>query len=61
MRMGDGTWAALNNRTLGVARGANLPDVSPTEVGAEGLNEFNAKLRNSGLAGPTDRAVVRCP
>ncbi len=49
--MGDGTWAALNNRTLAVARGANLQDVSPIEVGDEGLNEFNAKLRESSLSG----------
>lgn len=60
MRMGDGSWAALNNRTLAVARGANLPNVSVTEVGAEALNEYNQKLRASGLSGPVENAVMRC-
>ncbi|HEY2516909.1 MAG TPA: RHS repeat-associated core domain-containing protein, partial [Polyangiaceae bacterium] len=60
MRMGDGSWAALNNRTLAVARGANLSDVSVTEVGDEAMNEFNAKLSESGLSGPVADAVMRC-
>ena len=60
VRMGDGTWAALNNRTLAVARGANLPNVNPVEAGASGLNKMNQLLRNGGLAGPVDNAVMRC-
>jgi hypothetical protein len=60
MRMGDGSWAALNNRTLAVAQGANLPNVSVTEVGAEAMNEFNAKVSESGLSGPIENAVMRC-
>ena len=60
MRMGDGRWAALNNRTLAVARGANLPGVHVKEVGEEAFNEFSRKLRDSDLSGPTERAVMRC-
>jgi len=60
VRMGDGTWATLNNRTLAVARGANLPNVDPVEAGPKGLNKLNQLLRNSGLAGPIDHAEMRC-
>lgn len=60
MRRGDGTWVTLNNRTLAVARGANLPNVNPVEVGKSGINKLTQLLRNSDLVGPIDDAVMRC-
>ena len=60
IRMGDGSWAALNNRTLAMARMANLQDVSPVDAGASGMNEFVKKLRESGLSGPVRDATMRC-
>lgn len=60
VRMGDGTWAALNNRTLAVARLANLPNVNPIDAGASGLNKLRQLLRNSDLVGPIKDAVMRC-
>ncbi|WP_437874716.1 Hint domain-containing protein [Sorangium sp. So ce513] len=60
MRMGDGTWVALNSRTLAVARGANLSNVNPVEAGASGLNKLRQPLRNSSLVGLVEGAVMRC-
>jgi hypothetical protein len=60
MLMGDGRWAALNNRTLAVARGANLPFVEPVDAGDSGMNQFNRQLRESGLSGPVENATMRC-
>jgi RHS repeat-associated protein len=59
VRTGQG-WATLNNRTLAVARMANLPHVHPVDAGAKGFNKFNQLLRNSGLSGPVQDAVMRC-
>jgi hypothetical protein len=60
MRMGDGRWATLNNRTLAVAQRANLPDVDLVEVGDSGLNKFNRLLRDAGLSSPVESAMERC-
>lgn len=60
VRMGDGTWATLNNRTLAVARMANLPSVNPVDAGAAGTNKLVQLLRNAGLSAPVQDAVVRC-
>jgi hypothetical protein len=60
MRMGDGSWVTLNNRTLAVARGANLLNVNPVEAGGSGLNKLNQLLRSSDLVGPVEDAVMRC-
>jgi hypothetical protein len=53
-------WVTLNNRTLAVARLANLPDVAINNVGPSGLNKLNQLLRNSDLISPVENAVMRC-
>ena len=60
MEMADGRWATLNNRTLAVARMANLPSVSVVDAGEAGLNKFNQLLRDGGLSGPVENGVMRC-
>lgn len=60
IRMGDGRWATLNNRTLAVAREANLLNVDPVDAGDAGMNEFNRLLRDDDLPGPIEDAVMRC-
>ncbi|WP_437951296.1 polymorphic toxin-type HINT domain-containing protein [Sorangium sp. So ce296] len=59
-RMADGRWATLNNRTLAVARMANLPNVNPVDAGDKGFNIFQRLLRDGGLSGPVEDAVMRC-
>lgn len=53
-------WVALNNRTLAVARLANLPEVAINDVGPSGLNKLLQLLRGSGLVSPVENAVMRC-
>lgn len=53
-------WATLNNRTLGVARQANLANVNPVDAGAKGINKMTKLLKDSGLAGPVEDAIMRC-
>jgi len=60
MRLGDGRWATLNNRTLAVARGANLPAVHPIDAGPSGQSKYSSLLRESGLSVPVEDAVMRC-
>lgn len=60
VRMADGRWAALNNRTLMVARMANLQQVHPVDLGDAGFNKFVRNLTASGLPGPVENATIRC-
>ena len=60
VRLGDGRWATLNNRTLAVARGAYLRDVSPIDAGKSGHNKMQKLLRDAELSGPVEDAVMRC-
>jgi hypothetical protein len=53
-------WVALNNRTLAVARMANLPEVAINDVGPRGMNKLQQLLRGSGLASPVENATMRC-
>ena len=56
----NGQWVALNNRTLAVARMANLADVSVHDVGPSGMNMLTQLLRNSDLVSPVEVATMRC-
>jgi hypothetical protein len=56
----NNNWVTLNNRTLAVARMANLPDVAINDVGVSGTNKLNQLLRDSGLVSPVETAVMRC-
>lgn len=56
----NGVWVTLNNRTLAVARMANLSNVSINDVGVSGTNTVVRNLRESGLVGPVENAVMRC-
>lgn len=58
--MADGMWAALTNRTLMVARMANLPDIPVTDLGDAGFNRYDKNLREAGLSGPVENAIIRC-
>jgi RHS repeat-associated protein len=60
IQMADGTWAALNNRTLMVARMAGLSDVPVIDLGDAGFNKYSRNLRNADLSGPVENAVIRC-
>jgi RHS repeat-associated protein len=60
MRMANGIWASLNNRTLMVARLANLRDVTVHDVGDAGANKFDKNLREAGILGPVENAYIRC-
>ena len=56
----NGQWVALNNRTLEVARMANLGQVAINDVGPSGLNRLMKNLSGSGLVAPVRNAVMRC-
>lgn len=60
VRLGDGRWATLNNRTLMVARMADLPQVHPVDAGSGGFNKYVKNLTAGGLEGPVENATVRC-
>ncbi|MEO7596684.1 MAG: Hint domain-containing protein, partial [Byssovorax sp.] len=53
-------WVALNNRTLAVARMANLSEVAINDVGPSGMNKLQQLLRGSDLLSPVETAVMRC-
>jgi hypothetical protein len=55
----NSVWVTLNNRTLYVARAANLRNVHPIDVGPGGLNRLNRLLREAGLPGPVHEVRVR--
>jgi hypothetical protein len=57
---GDERWVTLNNRTLAVARQANLRHVHPTDVGPSGINTYQRLLSESGLTMPVEDAQMRC-
>jgi hypothetical protein len=58
--MVNGEWVTLANRTLAVARMANLSQVAINDVGPSGLNKLQKLLRGSDLLTPIKEAVMRC-
>jgi hypothetical protein len=59
MKVND-QWVTLNNRTLAVARMANLSNVAINDVGPGGLNKLLQLLRESDLVSPVATAGQRC-
>lgn len=59
VRLGDGSWVTLNNRTLYVAQQAELANVHPIDAGDKGTNKLNQLLRNAGLTMPVETVRVR--
>ncbi|MCA9591568.1 MAG: hypothetical protein KC657_40005, partial [Myxococcales bacterium] len=56
----NGRWVTLNNRTLGVARQANLSQVPVNNVGPSGINKLQRLLKGANLISPVENAVMRC-
>ncbi|WP_394829489.1 polymorphic toxin-type HINT domain-containing protein [Pendulispora albinea] len=57
----NGQWVTLNNRTLGVARMANLPDGAIHDVGPGGWNKVQQLLRPYIIPVPPDSRHGRRP